>query len=331
MNLLLSPKYFFQVLSITSISIFFVSCSNEPPAIDVLPQAQQYVDRFIEEGAARGVNIDFTDSGLSIVFRDAVSKESGGVCLGNHQIEIEKFFWDELSDREREGLIFHELGHCELIRPHRNDKLVNGEWASRMRGDPIPEGANAVINYSGTRRIYYIDEMFDSSIPAPSWVGRRLDYDAVAMADKNILLDESFTEGIASYDETVFDLLNGNFEIETTLNSGESEGFVGMQVLGTSNDDRIRIAFSRDGEFIIDSGSAVWDLMYYDEDQNGVDNLGDNKLVLRRVDDFYYVYLNDQFIYWFDYKRPTRSTIVSLNSGALGNPSFKSVRAYTIP
>lgn len=331
MNLFLSPKSLIQAVFISSFTIFLVACSSEPPAIEVLPQAQQYVDRFIEEGAARGETIDFADTGLSIVFRDAVSKESGGVCLGNHQIEIEKFFWDGLSDREREGLIFHELGHCELLRPHRNEKLANGEWASRMRGDPIPEGANAVINYSGTRRTYYIDEMFDSDIPAPSWVGRRLDYDAVAPDDKNNLLDQFYIEGISAFDENVFGLVNGNFEIEVTLNSGESEGFVGMQVLGTSNDDRIRIAFSRDGEFIIDSGPAVWDLMYYEENQNGVDNLGNNKLGLRRVDDFYYVYLNDEFVYWFDYKRPTSSAIVSLNSGALGNPNFKSIRAYTIP
>ena len=32
----------------------------------------------------------------------------------NHQIEIEKFFWDDLSEFDKEGLIFHELGHLKL-------------------------------------------------------------------------------------------------------------------------------------------------------------------------------------------------------------------------
>ena len=53
--------------------------------INIHPKFEVYVDRFIEEAASRGKIIDFTDTGLSIEFRDAVDVETGGVCRRNHQ------------------------------------------------------------------------------------------------------------------------------------------------------------------------------------------------------------------------------------------------------
>ncbi|MEZ4848016.1 MAG: hypothetical protein R3B93_05215 [Bacteroidia bacterium] len=160
-------KSHFILLSI--ILLIWTGCRENPQKEIIIPsEFQEYVDRFIAEGAVRGYEIDFSDTGLLIEFRDAVDTESGGVCfLGRHHIQIEKFYWDNANDLEKEGVIFHELGHCELDRLHRNDTLPNGEWLSRMRGDPIPQWASAVINYSGSRREYYIDELFDQTTPIP--------------------------------------------------------------------------------------------------------------------------------------------------------------------
>ena len=318
---------YISIISLLGILTFLSSCGGEAE-YNVAPVFDVYVQRYIDQAAARGTVIDFTETGLSIEFRDAVDKESGGVCKGNHTIEIEKFFWDGLSDSDKEGLIFHELGHCDLLRPHRNDKLANGEWASRMRGSPIPDGDNAVINYSGTRRLYYIDELFDENTPFPDWASWSMQYDEVPEEDKVELLNVT---DVTEFNENVIGLDDGNFEIEILLNVGTSEGFVGMQVLGVNNDDRIRIIYSRDDEFAIDSGTAVWGLMHFRENDDRLITAGNNKLTLRRIGDVYWVFVNEQFAYWFDYIRPTRNSITSLDTGRLGMPEYLSVKAYRIP
>lgn len=306
---------------------FAYSCQKDSE-YDVLPVFEKYVQRFIKDAAARGIVIDFSDTGLSIQFRDAVSKESGGVCRGNHNIEIEKFFWDGLNELEKEGLIYHELGHCELGRPHRNDKLPNNEWASRMRGAPIPEGDNAVINYSGMRRQYYLDELFDEKTAFPDWSRWKMNYDEVLLDQKESLL--SFVPDSSEFTKNVLELSNGNFEIEATLSSGTSEGFVGIQVLGSTNDDRIRLVYQRDKKFALDSGDQVWGFMFYRENYALI-NQATNKITLRRQGDFYYVFMNEQFVYWFDYKKPFSHLISSLNTGAVGIPKFLKIEAFRIP
>ncbi|NND33223.1 MAG: hypothetical protein HKN76_11585, partial [Saprospiraceae bacterium] len=81
--------------------LLFSGCQKQKGIIAIEPKFEIYVDRFITEAAKRGKEIDFSDTGLSIVFRDAVDTETGGVCRGNHQIEIEKFYWEDLNDMEK--------------------------------------------------------------------------------------------------------------------------------------------------------------------------------------------------------------------------------------
>ena len=85
--------------SLLLLGVLFSACEKGLDGeIVVEPKFQPFVDRFVEEAARRGKDIDFSDTGLSFVFRDAVDRESGGVCRGNHQIEIEKFYWEDLSE-----------------------------------------------------------------------------------------------------------------------------------------------------------------------------------------------------------------------------------------
>ncbi len=312
------------VVILTMLYLLASSCSEDEPVYDVPLTFQPYVDAFIIEAAKHGQTIDFSDTGLSIQFRDAVDQETGGVCKGNHQIEIEKFFWEDLSEFDKEGLIFHELGHCELNRRHRNDKLPNGEWASRMRGSPIPDGDNAVINYAGSRLEYYREEFFNTEIATPEWANRRLAYEE-SMIDE---VKDNFFD-VEEFDNAYIGLSNSNFEIEVTLNTGSSEGFVGVQFMGSSNADRIRVAYNRDKSFAIDSGNEVWGLMFFEEDLELISS-GDNMITIRRVGDFYYVFLNREFIYWFDYKVPLRESVQSLNAGSLGVPVYKEVKVVSL-
>lgn len=52
-----------------------------------------------------------------------------GRCLkysnGNRLIQIDPSYWTELNDSERKVLIYHELGHCVLGRPHSDKRELN--------------------------------------------------------------------------------------------------------------------------------------------------------------------------------------------------------------
>ncbi len=304
---------------------FISSCSREA-IYEVDPAFEEYVQRFVDDAAKRGVVIDFSESGLRINFIRSISETAVGVCRGDHLIEIEQEYWKGLNDSQREGLIYHELGHCELNRPHKNAKLKNGEWASRMRGAPIPEGDNAVINYNGLRRTYYIDELFVPETPEPAWSEWADDYLSVPQDQKSILFRLSDTSRFDALVNELF-FLKGNFEINVTVNAFQSEGFVGMSVLGPDNNNRIRIAFNHGGNFIVDSGPDVWGVMYYQEKLLQLKG-AENKISLRRKGDIYYVFVNEEYVYWFDYKTPGTYFVGSLNTGRAGEPDYKLVEVY---
>ena len=316
-----SNKFLFLILS----GLFITACKQDQGGvINVLPAFQKYVDSFVEEGAKRGYDIDFSDTGLSIIFRSAVDKESGGVCKGRHDIEIEKFYWDNLSENQQEALIFHELGHCELGRPHRNDTLPNGEWASRMRGDPIPDGMTVTVNYNGTRRDYYIDELFDETTPFPDWASWTADYDAYTEADKEVLkeLREETNDFTENYNLPSTD----DFELEAEIMFGNSESWVGFQWAGNEADHAIRMAFTGARHFIIESGKEVWgplrDIQLLTELKP---NLFYNKLTVRNIGELYYVFVNEKFVYWFDYKLPRNNIFQALVAGRV-RPKYRNIR-----
>lgn len=62
---------------------------------------------------------------LVIEFSDDFShmNPSRGKCLpAKATIKINTLMWEEASDIEREMLVFHELGHCDLEREHDSSK-----------------------------------------------------------------------------------------------------------------------------------------------------------------------------------------------------------------
>ncbi|GAB4027806.1 hypothetical protein GCM10028809_13990 [Spirosoma gilvum] len=85
------------------------------------------------------------------------------------------FCWQEANQQEREGLIFHELGHCLLMRLHKADRFPNGAYLTLMNPDNV--GVYAPCRYpiggeecdKRNRREYYIDELFTTIMPTPDW------------------------------------------------------------------------------------------------------------------------------------------------------------------
>jgi len=144
-----------------------IACSKDDDAV-ISSELSDYVERFVAEGKTRSTTVDIHD--LSVTF--AGEAELPGHCgewvkdLARIQIKKSDNCWNKRSDMDREILLFHELGHALLGRPHNNDTLPNGDFKSMMF-----EGTQFNIYNAHTpeRRQYYLDELFNASVPAPDW------------------------------------------------------------------------------------------------------------------------------------------------------------------
>lgn len=151
----------------------------EPVQYSVPTEVEPFVKSFRDEAKKRNNSVS-TDN-LIITFGTAVSEDICGECqLASGKtprivLNGDAFCWQQASQYERECLVFHELGHCLLARTHRTDKFANGAFVSLM--NPADVTLYATCRYpigqdecdKRPRRDYYIDELFDSSTPAPAW------------------------------------------------------------------------------------------------------------------------------------------------------------------
>jgi hypothetical protein len=156
-----------------------VACKKGDSLISVaqmsLPQVNDefkvYVWRFIAEGKARNVSVDV--SKLVVEFVSQVSISGSPYCgqaLSTNpphvQITQSAGCWTNQTDVNKEILIFHELGHALLGRPHLDYDLPNGMWKSLMHS-----GNQFNMYYAGqtTLRKYYLDELFNINTLTPAF------------------------------------------------------------------------------------------------------------------------------------------------------------------
>ena len=129
------------------------------PGVD--PQLRIYFQRFEDEAAARGLQVDLTQSGITGEIMEIEDNHVLGRCsfprAQPNRVTVDQSFWSRGSDLFREFVVFHELGHCFLFRPHLEDLLSNGACSSIMRSGNGP----CLDNYSQRTRNFYIDELFD--------------------------------------------------------------------------------------------------------------------------------------------------------------------------
>lgn len=161
---------------------------------------QVYVDRFFEEGRKRGFYLDQNNLQVQYMKPNSENQHFCGFAWANYEnsgqrrIEISQlpYCWDERSDLEKEGLMFHELGHAVLGRIHINDKLENGVQKSLMCGSPGNCNQFSLYNeFTLKLREYYIDELFNPAAPAPDW--------AKAKTNIKIFHQDNFENGIQSW------------------------------------------------------------------------------------------------------------------------------------
>jgi hypothetical protein len=122
-----------------------------------------YYQRFEEEGRFRGLAIDLEEENINGFIKDINQDHVLGKCLyrsyTNNEITIDQGFWNSASDLFKEFVVFHELGHCYLLRDHEEGAIQNGLCASIMRSGT----GRCRDQYNFSTRSYYLDELFSKN------------------------------------------------------------------------------------------------------------------------------------------------------------------------
>lgn len=154
--------------------LFFASFSCDPkedpvPETDPFPSLSIYVDRFVAEARARGLNLDMSSLDVQYV-DDKITQNGREFCgygwsnfppTGRRQVLISRdpsCGFAINSDIEREIFVFHEIGHAFLNLQHDNSFLCDNRPLSIMH-----ENVNLYGYYedSPEYKDYYLNELFD--------------------------------------------------------------------------------------------------------------------------------------------------------------------------
>lgn len=118
-----------------------------------------YYELYEQEAEARGISID-----LSEVHGAIASINGNGVagdCQFNpdfpNQLRVDRETWDQVGANLKEYIVFHELGHCDRLRKHREDEDASGICISIMASGV----GGCRENYNPTTREAHLDELFD--------------------------------------------------------------------------------------------------------------------------------------------------------------------------
>jgi len=105
--------------------------------------------------------VDLTDAGITGVIEEIDEDHVAGQCAfprnRPNEVTVDESFWVRGSDLFKEFIVFHELGHCYLFRPHLEDQFSNGACVSIMRSG----NGSCLDNYRNSTREFYIDELFE--------------------------------------------------------------------------------------------------------------------------------------------------------------------------
>lgn len=291
--------------SISAIILFLsiiISCTDDngemptSPIYNVDPVFETYVQEFIAEGAKRGKNISFEESGLSIQFSEFPLDGAAGLCrLGRYDIEIDKANWFRFSERFRSYLLFHELGHCELNRLHRNNKFSDDSWKSILRGDPFKGIENRQpVAYFGFRKEYYLDELFNENTPDPEWSKQSFD-----IAQEFQRTDITTLESVDRLNER-FNDREGNYEFELEFDLVVTGNTRTKLEWGVTGENYYVYIIPSWGYYVGVNFEGIDNDLYYSSNINLVNGMQIGKITVRQSEGVDQIFINDQFIFHLD-------------------------------
>ena len=115
---------------------FFISSCNKDNQV-IENELQIHFTNFEAEAIAHGINIDISSIDIGGYIQNIETRGTLGQCKsysdGSQQVIVDEEYWNNISDAEREYLVFHELGHCLLEKEHNDEKDENGNCISIMQ------------------------------------------------------------------------------------------------------------------------------------------------------------------------------------------------------
>lgn len=107
---------------LTLCAIMLPSCGVAGP-VKIEEAALPYVVEFVAEAARRNVGVSLR--GLEVVFHDyPKTDDTAGSCAYlQRRVRLNRAYWEVAEINERRLLVYHELGHCLLLRAHTPDEV----------------------------------------------------------------------------------------------------------------------------------------------------------------------------------------------------------------
>ncbi len=151
-----------RILTTLSFAFLVLGC-NQIDTLETDPELVPYFQIFADEAAVRGIEVDFVEANIEGLLQDIGRNEVLGQCFRNEQrprkVIIDRGYWerDDVTEEDRQFLIFHELGHCFLDLEH--DDRIDSETntcVSIMHStlDVCP------FMFNDDTRVRYLDELF---------------------------------------------------------------------------------------------------------------------------------------------------------------------------
>jgi hypothetical protein len=142
-----------KVVTLNAVLLFLAACGHEPQ-LD-LGGYDPYVMRFQEDSIRIGAPVQIVDL---IVRTKTLEAGRMGSCIHGEGltpvVSVNPEIWRSLSEDERQAVFHHELGHCVLLRDHRDDESATGVPLSMMHSRSIDPSLLAINSN------YYLKELF---------------------------------------------------------------------------------------------------------------------------------------------------------------------------
>jgi hypothetical protein len=247
-----------------------------------------YVDSFIREAELRDYDFSHARRGLTIEFTNLPDNKAGSsksTFFGSH-IKLDPLIWKQMNGRQKEMLVFHELGHCVLGRQHRSETLELGECASIMKEG----GENTCMAdiYSDSWRSYYIDELFDADVQLPDWYATQ-DLSALIIGDTLLQKEDSLM--YESLQTRSFGIM-GALAIDRSADYLVTLTYDSLNFIYGFQWDAITVGlYQESGEYSISNkGKELWDNYSLYKDKMKLE--APIRLSLLKQGAFYHFYLN---------------------------------------
>ncbi len=175
-----------NIFTLIILSLLLSACAKEK-VTNINPEFSVYVARFEQMGSVVGVNVDVKS--VTITFDDSLSGTNTlGVCRygGDSvvpQITINPQFWksSSVSNSAREQLMFHELGHCVLNRPHRTEVMKASDANANLPVSIMYPYHLKQVVYEGNYQ-NYLTELFLQTAPSVIYASNISSFPANAYA-----------------------------------------------------------------------------------------------------------------------------------------------------